>query len=122
VRSLSQLSYESLFQPDDSSRLSAHERLSVALRVAELNEVPGLALHYREKLASAAPAEGVSGRLFEILRHTDLVTLYPVRTVSAALAKLSRYGLTESEIVTLSQIIAFVAYQARIIAVLCLTD
>ena len=119
VRSLSQSSYESLFEPDDLSWLSAHERLSVALRVAELNEAPGLALRYREKLAATAPAEAVSGRLLAILRHTDLVTLYPVRTVSAAPANRSHYGLTESEIVTLSRIIAFVAYQARIIACFC---
>jgi uncharacterized protein YciW len=49
-----------------------------------------------------------------MLRHADLVTLNPSAATAVVLEALEAAGLTAAEIVTLSQIIAFVAYQARV--------
>lgn len=70
-----------------------------------------------DALAEAA----VPGRLVAILAHTRAVTEAPAQTAAngpAALAALQRAGLSTRAIVTLSQLIAFVAYQVRVVAAL----
>jgi alkylhydroperoxidase family enzyme len=54
------------------------------------------------------------------LRHTERVSLKPSAASRADLEALTAQGLTEAEIVTLSQIISFVAYQIRVAASLAL--
>lgn len=69
-----------------------------------------------------ASAEGAEpGRLATILAHTHAVTETPAQTAingPAALATLRRAGLSTRAIVTLSQLVAFVAYQVRVVAAL----
>ncbi len=60
-------------------------------------------------------------RLSAILAHTRAVTLTPAQTAAqgpAALASLQNAGLSTRAIVVLSQLIAFVAYQVRVVAAL----
>ena len=55
-----------------------------------------------------------------MLRHAELVTTNPSGASPLDLEALEAQGLTAAEIVTLSQIIAFVAYQVRVAASLAL--
>jgi CMD domain protein len=129
ARARTQSSYAVLFNPADPGGLSPPERFAVALRVAELNDASALAAHYRARLAdeagggalaaavdAGAPSPGVTPRAAAMLRHADLVGSDPSAASEAAIEALEAQGLTATEIVTLSQIIGFVAYQVRVAA------
>jgi CMD domain protein len=133
ARARTQSSYAVLFNPPDPGGLSPPERFAVAVRVAELHDASTLAAHYRARLAdeaggeafaaaidSAAPSGAVTRRAQAMLRHADLVTLNPSAATAVILESVEAEGLTAAEIVTLSQIIAFVAYQVRVAASLAL--
>ena len=51
-----------------------------------------------------------------MLRHTDLVTVDPKEAVDGDIAALKSAGLEDADIVRLSQLIAFVSYQIRVVA------
>ncbi len=57
-----------------------------------------------------------SERLRAILAFTEILTERPVEGDRAALLKLPAAGLETSEVITLAQLIAFVAYQLRVVA------
>jgi uncharacterized protein YciW len=99
ARTRAQSSYAVLFNPPDPGGLSPPERFEVALRVAELHGASMLAAHYRARLADD-----------------------PSAATAVLLEELEEQGLTAAEIVTLSQIIAFVAYQVRVVASLALIE
>ena len=119
----SQANYQAVIAPDDPGGLSYAERLALACRIATLNGDAGLAAHYRAGLgddlagiadpAAAAPADP---RLAAMLRHVDLVTRRPREATRADIAALAAAGLATADIVRLSQVIAFVNYQLRVIA------
>lgn len=122
-------SYNALLVADDSTSVSRVERGLIALRVAVLEESAPLIEHYRGYLAEAgAPAEsvsavesntlggGLSPRLKAILKHADLLTKEPIAATPAHLAELQAQGLSAADIVTISQLIAFLSFQVRAIA------
>lgn len=120
------------------------ERLAAAAYAAELVRASAAARAYRERLGAlgasgaeaaamldkvleASPDETAAvlrlapARLAAILAHTRAVTEAPAQTAEsgpAALAALQRAGLSTRAIVVLSQLIAFVAYQVRVVAAL----
>ncbi len=85
------------------SGLTTGERHAVALHVAALHECAELAEHHR-RLAGNSP------RLPAMLAHAEMLTLRPH---AASLAALTRLALTPSEIIMLSQLIAYIAWQTR---------
>ncbi|MEJ1979336.1 MAG: hypothetical protein WDN49_27790 [Acetobacteraceae bacterium] len=93
--------------------LTGAERGQVALRVAELSGHAALAAHYRS-LAAPGPRDEA------ILHHATLLATAPGRATRADIDALRDAGLTALEIVTLSQIAAFVSYQVRVAAGLAL--
>ncbi len=128
----SQASYESLFDPASDDSLSGRERELVALRIALLTPDVPLAAWHRDRLTAAtgtaATVTAVTGfpavspeltpREVAILHHTDLLTQRPVDAERSDIDALRTAGLTTLEIVTLSQLIAFVAFQVRVLATL----
>lgn len=124
-------SYLALLAPADPADLSFVERAQAALRTAALTPSPTLVAHYRERLAQlgerAAAIDAIenfadsgvlSPRLAAILHHAALLTTEPKAATPAHLAKLQEQGLSVRAIVALSQLIAFVSYQARVVAAL----
>ena len=128
----SQASYESLLEPASGGSLSRKEREMVALRVALLTPDDRLAIWHTERLmaasGTAATIIAISGfpavspqltpREVAILRHTDLVAQRPVDAGPTDIDALRTAGLSTLTIVTLSQLIAFVAFQVRVLATL----
>jgi uncharacterized protein YciW len=108
----SQGSYEVLLGPDDEVGLSGDERIASALLVAEINQDTALAAHYRALLTSPLQP---TPRLTALLAHVELVARSPRAATAAHLQELQQYGLGAREIVVLSQLIAFVSYQTRIL-------
>jgi len=132
VRARTQSSYDALFDATPGG-LRPAERFAVALRVAAVSQSSPLAAHYRAHLLSEpggaalaaaidSEAEGatITPRLAAILRHVELLTFRPSDASRSDLTRLAEQGLSEADIVTLSQIIAFVSYQLRVAAGLAL--
>ena len=128
----SQASYASLLEPDGDDGLPRRECEMVALRIARLIPDQRLAAWHEARLIAvtgtaetaaavdAFPAVSPELTLREvaILRHTDLVTQRPTEAEATDIEALRTAGLSTREIVTLSQLIAFVAFQVRILATL----
>ncbi|MEA3060217.1 MAG: hypothetical protein QOE50_1629 [Sphingomonadales bacterium] len=122
-------SYAALFT-NVGDGLSLVERLGVALRVAILHSATEAADHYRQRLQAAVGgglsqwerAGGEGGvspqnlRLQVMLKHADLLATRPRQARPDDLQTLADAGLSTVEIVTLSQVIAFVSFQVRVIA------
>ncbi|HEY9064962.1 MAG TPA: peroxidase-related enzyme [Burkholderiaceae bacterium] len=97
--------------------LSLAERLLAAQTVARLSGSTVVEAHYRarlDRLPSAAAAQGE--RLEAMLGFAGMLAERPVEGDRAALLKLPAAGLSTPEVITLAQLIAFVAYQVRVVA------
>ncbi|MCX7932790.1 MAG: peroxidase-related enzyme [Rhodovarius sp.] len=99
---------------DGPSALTGAERHAVAAEVARRNACAVLAEHHG---AHAAGAEE-SPRLPVLLAHARLLTDHPDQASRAALSALLEAGLGVREIVLLSQLIAYVNYQVRMMRAL----
>ena len=128
VAAATQGSYDALFDPALPG-LSLAERLLVALYASRVTPSPLLAAHYRKRLAetdaapadiavaeSGKPAEASSPRLAAILEYTRKLIEKPVEGDEAALKTLPAAGVSTPAVVTLSQLIAFLSYQVRLVA------
>lgn len=126
-----QSSYETLMQATDAAGFSLVERGQAALRVAVLTENPRLIAHYRDYLSQlgqdASAIEAIerfpkgaqlSPRLSAMLHHVDLLTHQPAAATSADVATLQAAGFSTRNIVTMSQLIAFLSFQTRIVTAL----
>lgn len=124
----SQGSHDVLIAPADPAGVSLVERAAVALRVALIERDAALVAQYRARLvavgadrAVVAAAEGgsadrVAPRLAATLDHVSLVTTAPASASRARLDALRQAGLSPRDIVTITQIVAFVSYQVRVAA------
>ena len=122
-------SYDALFNPTDPGSLSVTECLATALRVAYLHAVPAAVVHYHQQLVevganpaivtAAAPDQldpALPTRLRAMLRHAHLLATQPRWARPDHLQELADAGLSTTEIVTVSQVIAFVSFQVRLLA------
>lgn len=121
-------SYRTMFDPALPG-LTLIERLAVALYASRLTPSAELAAHYRDRLhAAGADAQTVAAvdgacldavadaRLRAMLAFTRKLVEKPVEGDRAALLSLPAAGLSTPEVVTLAQLIAFLSYQARLVA------
>jgi uncharacterized peroxidase-related enzyme len=127
VVTATQGSYDGLFDPALSGPTLA-ERLLAAHLIARMAGSAVLQAHYRERLAALlalTPAQqaAIDGealdsdpRLQAILGFTRTLTERPVDGDEAALLQLPAAGLATPEVVALAQLVAFVAYQLRLVA------
>jgi alkylhydroperoxidase domain protein/CMD domain protein len=127
-------SYAALFDPADPVGLSPVERFATALRVATIHAATEAAEHYLQRLTEAGSAPeivaaaaledagagsqsdpAVPARLQAILAHADLLATRPVEATPDHLQTLADAGLATVEIVQLSQIVAFISFQVRVV-------
>ncbi len=122
-------SYLALLEPDDPAGVSRREREMVGLRVAVLTPDAALAAWHRERLravgaddATVAAIErfpggdALSARERAVLEHTDRLTREPGAATPAHIAALKEAGLTAPDIVTISQLIAYLSFAVRALA------
>jgi CMD domain protein len=118
---------EAILSPPDLGGLTQSERVAAALRIAELLRDEVLASHYRQRFGSlaggrvpAGPGQAATGTIADrwavILAHVERVTLYPDSARRAHIDDLIAAGLTPQAIVALSQLIAYVNFQSRVLA------
>ena len=126
VVSATQGSHDSLFDPELPG-LSLAERLLTALAIAAQSGSAALQAHYHGRLQALplGPAEQAAlaaqqptgdARLDTVLGYARLLALRPVAGDRDALLRLPAAGLTTPAVVALAQLIAFVAYQVRVVA------
>ena len=109
-------SYRALFEPASPGGLTLAERFAVAEHVARLHSADEVAAHYASGLASAADTAAPSSRRDALVRHADLLSTRPSDAGPDDLQQLADAGLSTRDIVSLSQLIAFVAFQVRVTA------
>jgi CMD domain protein len=118
---------DAIFSPKDDGGFTRAERAAAALRVAEFLRDPVLIEHYRARLAAldstgdlAKTVEGgariTEGRWDAILMHSDVVTRGPASAERKDIENLAAVGLSSHAILSLSQLIAFVNFQSRVLA------
>lgn len=118
---------DALFSPADDGGLTRAERAAAALRIAELLRDAALIGHYRTRLATLDPsgalaksveghAEITDARWDAIVAHVDLVTRGPGSATRDDIDELTAAGLSSHAIVSLSQLIAYVNFQSRVLA------
>lgn len=125
--------YDTLFDPvaDSEAELPTPLRWLIALRVACHIGIDDVSNWYRSRAREAGIADDaiaaigtlqpyVEGDrlLVSIIRHVDLLTLTPSSTTKSDLDRLDAAGVSPRGIVAISQIVAYVSYQARLVATL----
>ncbi|MDB5766926.1 MAG: hypothetical protein JWQ61_1740 [Collimonas fungivorans] len=128
VAAATQGSYDTLFDPALAG-IGLDERLLVALYACRLSAAHDLAAHYRQRLealavdtgqlevaAQGAPEQLPAGRLRAMLSYTRALTQRPVEGDRQALHSLPAAGIGTPAVVALSQLIAFISYQVRVVA------
>lgn len=118
---------DAIFAPTDDGGLTRAERAAAALRAATLLRDGPLEAHYRGRLTALDPDGTLAGtvegraeitevRWDAILAHVDLVTRGPGSAERQDIDNLLVAGLSSHAVVSLSQLIAYVNFQARVLA------
>jgi CMD domain protein len=119
---------QAIFAPHDDGGLSRAERAAVALRVATMLRDRALQEHYRARLASldangspprspeAGAAAGADSRWTKILSHVERVTSDPESASRGDIDGLLEAGLSPHAVLSLSQLVAYVNFQSRVLA------
>ncbi len=124
VMQLTQASHDAALKPEPPGGLSHAERAGLACRMARLNDDEMLARHYEAMIPKSGGRQAMADPAFDgaddprtraILRHTDLVTVDPKQAAASDIAALKSAGVLEPDIVRLSELIAFVGYQVRVV-------
>jgi uncharacterized protein YciW len=105
------------------------DRLLVALHACRVSKAPNLAAHYREELAvenaDTAVVDAVDrgdiasladARLRAMLDFAGKLIARPIEGDRAAIQALAAHGLSTPALVALSQLVAFLSYQVRVVA------
>ena len=127
VVAYTQASDDAIFRPKDEAGLTRAERAAAALRVATILCDDMLIAHYRERLQALDPSEALAesvadaaapadARWAAVLAHVERVTREPDSAQASDLQSLAAVGLSPHAIVSLSQLIAYVNFQARVLA------
>ncbi|EOC1343565.1 hypothetical protein [Cronobacter dublinensis] len=101
--------------------LSVYDRLSTALTAAQVYGVQRLCNHYAARLAPEPGPDSSresNRRLTQLTQTARQLASSPTLIDSAARAQLEEAGLSVHDIVTFTQIIGFVGFQARAVALL----
>ncbi|CAI0734848.1 Uncharacterized protein conserved in bacteria [Serratia quinivorans] len=109
-----QASYLALFAPADAGDFSVVQRLQIAQRISEWHADKTLAAHYAGLLQQQGGAED-NPRLLAALDHAERLAFKPASADAQHLQALQQAGWSLDDIVTLSQLIAFVSFQSRLL-------
>ena len=118
---------EAIFAPKDDGGLTRAERAAAALRIAMLLHDPILQDHYQALLepldedgnllrSADVEAQTDDARWATVIAHVDRVTADSDSATKAHIDGLLAAGLSPHAVVSLSQVIAYVNFQARVLA------
>jgi uncharacterized protein YciW len=108
---------DAIFAPAHHGGLTRPEREAAALRVASMLRDTALEEHYHRRLVALGELHPLNGPRGEvILAHVDRVTMDPADATKADIDALLAAGLSSHAVVSLSQLIAYVNFQSRVLA------
>jgi uncharacterized protein YciW len=118
---MTQAAEEAVLRPGDFGRFDHDVRAALAARVARLATDETLAAHYLsgagDKAGLADPSEtGKAHGLETIVSFVDKVANQTCDIEAADISRLQAAQLPDADIVRLCELVAFVAYQLRVIA------
>ncbi|MBV1829662.1 hypothetical protein HNW77_01690 [Komagataeibacter sp. AV436] len=126
IMQLCDASGQAVVMPAACGNLPHALRCAIAIRIARANGCAELATIYAPLLATldatpdvAAIADGAAdadARGAAILSYVDTVTLTPARASRAHIDALLGAGLTDSDVVSLAELVACINFQARVLA------
>ena len=125
IRANTQGAYRELVIPANPGGVTPAERAALALRVALLDGETALAEHFRALLAQAGtPAQQAAaeappagpGRFPLLLQYGDQVAQHPGQLLQSDIDALTKHGLSPQDIVAVTQLVAFVPFQVRLLA------
>lgn len=117
-----------LFTPREEAGFTQAERAAAALRIANLLRHEKLIEHYQAllapldpggtlaKSARSGPDSAKDKRWHAILAHVDKVSLDPASAAKSDIDALLAAGLSPRAVVALSELIAYVHFQSRVLA------
>lgn len=126
ILTMTQQAHDAALVPTDPGGLSHKVRAALSCRMARLSQENGLAAHFLALMQAADGPEDIDQiadtnsnghadtRIRAILRHTDLVTSDAKAAIADDISALTKAGVSEDDIVRLSELIAFVSYQIRL--------
>jgi uncharacterized protein YciW len=108
---------EAIFAPQDDGGFTRAEREAAALRIATLLRDGVLEEHYRRRLVALGETHPLTGqRAIAVMEHVDRVTTNPDSATKRDIDGLIAAGLSPHAVVSLSQLIAYVNFQSRVLA------
>jgi uncharacterized protein YciW len=123
---LSEAAHDAVLLPREPGGLSHGLRAALAARMCRHVGDEALTAHYESYLAHSSDLDlavlarpgGVCGDALHdaMARHADLLTLSPREATRQDIAALKAAGVSEADIVRLSELGAFVNYQLRVLA------
>ncbi len=97
--------------------LSVADRLRVAVHVCQASDASSLAQHYFELLKTQVNADLPHSPALNAMKHfAATLTTHPRSGDRAAIEALKAAGLDDEAVVALAQLVAFLAYQTRVVA------
>ncbi|MCP3461764.1 MULTISPECIES: CMD domain-containing protein [unclassified Bradyrhizobium] len=123
---LSEAAHDAVLVPREPGGLSHGLRAALAARMCRHVGDAALTAHYESYLAHShdldvvalAEPGGACGNALDdaMARHADLLTLSPREATRQDIETLKAAGVSEADIVRLSELAAFVNYQLRVVA------
>jgi uncharacterized protein YciW len=123
---LSEAAHDAVLVPRDPGGLSHGLRAALAARICRHVGNDALVKHYESYLAHSAELDVAAlaqpdascgdPRQDAMARHADMLTRAPRNATRADIAALTAAGVSEADIVRLSELAAFVNYQLRVVA------
>lgn len=122
ILAMTEAASAAVLRPKEMGAFPHERRTALAARIARLNGRDELAEHYggglsdeEAKLADPLFDGGADKRLQAILAFTDRVAASPKDATAGDIESLSNAGITDADIVRLTQLNAFLAYEIRLI-------
>ena len=127
ILALTEATHQAILRPREPGGISHAERAGLACRIALLHGEQALADYYwalagQSGLADPSFGGGDDTRYRALLAHVDRVSTMPREASGADIQALKQAGWSDADIVRLSEIIAFLSYQLRVVAGLRLLD
>ena len=122
VLAMTEAASAAVLRPTETGAFSHERRAALAVRIARLNGIDALAKHYGQgmtdqeaKLADPSFDGDADESLRAILAFTDRVATSPKDATGENIEDLKQAGLADADIVRLTQLNAFLAYEIRLI-------
>ena len=123
ILQMTQQAEDAVLKPIDSGRWSHSLRAALAARIATQNDLAELAGHYASMVSDETCRSitdvndgGDSQGLGYVVSFMDRVAVRPRDVVNTDISTLQANGVSDADIVKLTELNAFMAYQVRLVA------